>query len=200
MKLYKITDEKNQTWNKCQWGENISHKVSGKGNLCSDGWIHAYEHPLLAVLHNPIHGNYDPETMHLWECKTTDNPKRDGQLKLGVRNLTTIKQIPLPAITIIQKVAYGILCAKEVYTEESWNKWADNWLSGKDRTEAAARATWVASTTAWVASAESAAAWAAESAAWSAAWAAEMAAWSAVSAATRGVNLIEIAEKAMLYS
>jgi len=144
MKLYKLTDEKNQTWDKCQWGKNVTHKASGKGGLCSEGWIHAYEHPLLAVLHNPIHGNYDPETMHLWECKTTDkNPKRDGQLKLGVRNLTTKKQIPLPAINITQRIAYGILCAKKVYHEKSWNKWADNWLSGKDRAEASAAA-WAA--------------------------------------------------------
>jgi len=170
--------------------------------LCSEGWIHAYEHPLLAVLHNPIHGNYDPKTMHLWECKTTDKkPKRDGQLKLGVRNLTTIKQISIPAITITQRISYGILCAKEVCTEAVWNKWADNWLSGKDRTEAAA---WVAasaeraaaSTTAWVASAASAVASAAASAA-------EMVATSAARAsmaAERGINLIDIAEKAMTYS
>ena len=27
---------------------------------------------------------------------------------------------------------------KEVYKEKKWNKWADNWLSGKDRTEESA--------------------------------------------------------------
>ena len=32
-----------------------------------------------------------------------------------------------------QKIAFSILCAKQVYQDPSWNLWADNWLNGSDR-------------------------------------------------------------------
>ncbi|KKL58315.1 hypothetical protein LCGC14_2226540, partial [marine sediment metagenome] len=59
--LYKLTDSNDQTYGKTQWGPGIEHAASGKGPLCTEGWLHAYTDPLLAVLLNPIHGNYkDP--------------------------------------------------------------------------------------------------------------------------------------------
>ena len=54
--LCKLTNENDQTYNKTQWGENITHKADGQGELCGTGWIHYYDSPLLAVLLNPIHG------------------------------------------------------------------------------------------------------------------------------------------------
>ncbi|KKM64702.1 hypothetical protein LCGC14_1498680 [marine sediment metagenome] len=52
--------------------------------------------------------------------------------------LKTIKQIPIPIITNNQRVNFSILCAMEVYIESEWTTWANNWLSGKNRTNAAA--------------------------------------------------------------
>jgi len=66
-------------------------------------------------------------------------------------------------------VAYGILVAKEVYLDPSWNKWADGWLKGVD------------STTETV---------------WTPADATEAAAWAA--AGDRALNLVKIAEQAIL--
>jgi hypothetical protein len=193
MKLYKLTDENAQTYGGCQWGEGVTHTASGEGELCGPGWIHAYEHPLLAVLHNPIHGNF--ENPRLWECETTDeNPLRDGQVKLGVRNLTTIREIPLPVVTPEQRVRYAILCGKAVYDDPAWLRWAEDWLSGKDRSaEAAAAAARAAARSAW-----SAAELAAESA-WSAAESARAAAESARAAAraAKNLSLIAIATEAV---
>ena len=59
----------------------------------------------------------------------------------------------------IQKVAFGILCSLEVCQSPEYRRWAEDWLSGTDRSARAARAAW-------------AAARAAARAAW-AAWAAE---------------------------
>ena len=44
------------------------------------------------------------------------------------------------------RVRFAILCALKVYNEPSYTAWAEDWLSGKDRSEsAAARATkWAA--------------------------------------------------------
>lgn len=127
MQLYKLTDSQNQTFNATQWGEGVVHETSGNGDLCSEGWLHAYEHPLLAVLLNRIHANF--KTPNLWEAIGEGKVKRDGQRKLGVTRLTTTKQISLPIINIKQYATFAILCAKTCCADVVWNKWADSWLS-----------------------------------------------------------------------
>ena len=174
--LYKLTDRDGQTWGGTQWGPGVSHSGTGEGELCGPGWIHAYEHPLVAVLMNPIHADF--KNPRLWEAEGKI-AIRDGQLKCGCKTLTTIREIPLPSITTEMRVRFAILCAKEVCASYSaWNAWADRWLSGEDRSEAAAEAAWAAA----YRSAAYRSAWA--SAVWAAAWAAASAA-SAASAAYR---------------
>jgi hypothetical protein len=199
--LYKLTDGNGQTRNGTQWGPGVSHSGTGKGGLCGPGWIHAYEHPLVAVLMNPIHANF--QTPRLWEAEG-EIAIRDCQLKCGCKTLTTVREIPLPAVTTEMRVRFAILCAKEVCAYPAWNAWADRWLSGEDRTQAAARAAEAAR--------EARAARAARAAAWAAAWAARAAAsawaedaasaWAAEDAASaamevgHGIDIFEIAEKA----
>ena len=154
MTLYKLTDDCGQTWGETQWGPGVTHTAPGTGQLCSDGWIHAYTDPLLAILLNPIHANF-PEP-RLWECEG-DVGATDHGLKVGCTSLTTVREIPVPAITTEQRVRFAILCARQVYHGPEWLAWADNWLSGADRSEAAREA-----------------AEAAEAAARAAAWAEEM--------------------------
>ena len=137
-KIYKLTDEKGRTYNQTQWAENVTHEGTGRGELCSAGWIHAYTHPLLAVLLNPMHANF--ESPILWECKGKIEKREHYDLKVGCRSLTTIRKIALPKVTTIQRQAFAILVVKEVYKDKDWNLWADNWLSGKDRSAYAARA------------------------------------------------------------
>jgi hypothetical protein len=174
----KITDKNGRTHGGCQWGEGVRNSATGEGNeLCSDGVIHYYSDPLLAVFANPIHGNYDPETMILWEF-TPDAEVNGDALKKGCKSGVTVKQIPIPEITTEQRVEIAIRAAKVVYKEQVWNEWADNWLSGADRSEDAARATRAA---AWAV--EAAAGAAAEAAAGDAAWATARAARAAAGAA-----------------
>jgi len=95
MKLFKLTTQDNKTRagenNECVWGPNVTHSAIGDGKeLCSAGFIHAYESPLIAVLMNPIHANID--NPKLWECDG-EVIKRDGQLKCGVRTLTTVMKL-----------------------------------------------------------------------------------------------------------
>ena len=40
--------------------------------------------------------------------------------------------------TLNQKIAIGILCSLEVYTEPKYVAWANGWLEGKDRTKKSA--------------------------------------------------------------
>ena len=136
---YKLTTQEGKTKNNTQWGENVTHEATGdiKQDLCSDAWIHAYTHPLLAALMNPVLSNIE-NPIH-WEGKGEGEAKFEP-LKCGFRKFTTLRQIPLPEVTDVQKIAFGILCAKEVYKDSSWNQWADKWLSGEDRTKSSADA------------------------------------------------------------
>lgn len=172
IKLYKLTDVKGQTHGGCQWGEGVTHTAPGNGVLCTEAWIHAYTDPLLAVLLNPIHGKFDLETMRLWECEG-DVGINDHGFKVGCTLLTTICEIPVPQVTLEQQVRFGILCAKEVYTEPGWNAWADAWLDGSEcsRAKAAEAAAKAAEAAAEAARAAAQEAKATEAAAW-AAWAA----------------------------
>ena len=202
-KYYKLTDRNNKTMNHTQWGPGVTHRTNGEGELCGPGWLHCYEHPLLAVLLNPIHSNF--QTPKLWEAAGEGDILKEGQLKLGVTALTTLREIPLPVVTTEQRVRFAILCAKRVCSDPAWSKWADRWLSGEDRSKESAEsarsesAAWSAArSAAWSAarSAESA-----ESAAWSAAewsaWSAARSAESAESAASnQTLDLISIAEEA----
>ena len=199
MKYYKLTNQDMKTTNDTTWGENVTHKAYGKGNeLCSGDVIHVYDHPLKAAMFNPIHASIDNPI--LWECRVRKVVAND-QLKVGVKQCTTIKQISLPEITTNQRIRFAIYCALEVYNDKGFIKWANNWLSGKDRTWAAARA--AAENTAEVAwDAARAAAWAARDAMRAAAWAAEAvraAARAAEAARAEIINITDLIKKAITY-
>lgn len=204
MKVYKLTDENGCTKNNTKWGENVTHVATGNPSqwLCSDAFIHAYEHPLLAVLHAPAHGECKDYT-RLWECEGHGYIERECQMKCGFRSLTTLKEIEIPKVTSEQHIAYGILCALEVYEDDDFKRWGKAWLSGEDRSkesatlaaevakrEAARAAAWAAAWAAWSACAEE----------WSEEWSAERAAARAAEDATyacESLDLITLAEKAM---
>ena len=137
MKLYKLTDENDQTCNQTQWGENITHSGTGEGPMCSEGWIHAYIDPLLAIFVNPIHGGYVKPNLWIAEGEI----KLQDSLKVACLTLTTLykEEIP-PTLTDNQRIRVGIKCALKVYEEEFFGRWAKNWLSGKDRTHKSAAA------------------------------------------------------------
>jgi hypothetical protein len=136
MKLYKLTDNNNKTRpmydNAMTWGENVTNKTRGPYNrLCTQDVIHAYEDPRVAVIMMPVHVCFDRPK--LWEAEG-DVVARDGQLKVGVKSLTTIKEIPLPKITDEQKIRIAIFCVLEGSTDDIFIQWANKWLSGEDRT------------------------------------------------------------------
>ena len=156
MILYKLTTQDFKTRegypNETLWGRGVSHTAKGHGTeLCSDGYIHAYLSPLLAVLMNPIHAGIQNPVV--WEAEGSVSVS-DG-LKVGCKTLTTVRQIPLPSVTTEQRVRFAILCALAVNKDEAFKIWAGGWLSGLDTSEEAARAARAAGWAAW------AAAWAA---------------------------------------
>ena len=174
MKLYKLTDQNNETRNQTLWGEGVTHTVSGKGKLCGTGWLHAYEHPLIALFMNPIHGRF--ESPRLWLAEG-EIGTRDGELKCGVASLTTITELEVPGLTIDFRVTVAIKLALLSHYDPEFTRWAHSWLSGKDRSGGTAKAVAADAWAAYAAAADARAAWAADARA--AAWAAKAAAWAA---------------------
>ena len=198
--LCKLTNQELQTYNKTQWVINEWQEVAGKGELCSESWLHGYEHPLLAVLLNPIHANI--ATPRLFAIEVGEIIKNDAGLKFGSNKMRLIKELELPQVTLEQRVKFGILCALEVCQDAAFVTWATGWVSGEDRSQKAAAdaaddaddadaAAYYAA--AWAADAARAAraADAARAAAAAAYWAAD--AW----AARKKIDLISIAKKAV---
>ena len=139
---YKLTTQDMKTRvglpNETAWvlGKWVEAKGKPKHNLCSTSYIHWYTDPLLAVLFNPIHANInDPR---IWEIETAGDEQLDGSLKGGSQRVRLMKEIALPTVTMEQRIRFVILCVKEVYAADKWQTWADNWLSGKDRSYASA--------------------------------------------------------------
>ena len=188
---YKLTDQDLRTHKGYQWTVGKWVKTSGEGPLCKAGWLHCYNDPLLAVLHNPVHANIvDPR---LWRVEVRGRELRDGQVKCGWTEMRLVDELDLPTISDLQRTAYGIMCAMEIYHESGWVTWAKGWLDGTDRTSDSAA---MAASAAWVARATYAAR--AACAAASAAWAARVAsAARAAKDANPNIDLLAIARKAM---
>lgn len=213
--VYKLTRKDCTTYNGYAYTPGVWHVAPGKGNLCSDGWLHAYEHPLLALLHNPIHAALPETDMLLWEASGDGVVLKDGQMKLGVERLRLDKQLEITHPTLEQRVAYGILAVVIVCNDPQWRQWAKDWLGGiRGRSSktavvnaiyAAANAVNAANAAAYVAyAAHAAAAYAASAAADAAAYDARAVASAAYAAANDAravanratINLIHCAEAA----
>jgi len=142
MKIYKLTAQDMTTYNDCHWQLGKWKKTSGKGHLCSSGWLHGYESAELAVLLNTIHA--DVRNPKLFIAEAAGSFKTDG-LKLGVSRMRLAQEIKLPRFTTAQRVALAILvsypfCKRALPSSESsaWARWADHWLDGSDRSQKAA--------------------------------------------------------------
>ena len=112
--------------------------LSGTGDLCGSGWYHAYTHPGLALLLNRIHANY-VMPFRLWEAEGTIGLSDHG-LKVGTTRLRLGRELVIPIVTTKQRVHFSILAALAVCPDPAFGRWADNWLSRANRTEAAAAA------------------------------------------------------------
>ena len=142
MNGWKLTTQSGCTKNATQWGEGVTHTGTGKLLLCSAGYIHAYEDALVGIFMDPIHGKFGA-TARLWSADLAEPVLRDGPLKCGSRTVTTIREYKLPVVTLEHRIRFGVLAARGVLTRGEipvWDAWADAYLAGDVRAEAAARA------------------------------------------------------------
>ena len=158
--VYKLTNRDMTTHGGFRWELGKQATAPGEGELCGPGWLHCYSDPLLAVFLNPIHANI--KNPRLFRAEAGGKSKHDHGLKSGYTKMTLIEEIPMPDITTEQRVRFAILCTMKIYHDPAYVSWAEGWLSGKDRSVAAAEA--AAQATAWAARASWAARAAAEAA------------------------------------
>ena len=198
--VYNLTGQDLTTHNGYPWTPGEWRETNGSGDLCGPGWLHHYSDPLLAVFLNPIHANI--ANPRLWEAEADGATLDDRGLKGGSARLRLVRELPLPAVSSVQRVAFGILCAMEVPEDPTFTAWAERWLSGADRTAEAAAWWTLAARAAWWALAAWEAALAAEAAAAAAEAAAAAAAAARAAAAWVGkpLDLPALARKAMEYN
>jgi hypothetical protein len=179
---YKLTDHDLRTHGGYRWEVGVERVIENQGTeLCSDRVFHFYDGPELAVLLNPIHANI--KNPRLWEVEC-DQVAHDVT-KGGAKRMRLVRELPVPQVTMEQRVRFAILCAKEVCHDPQFVAWADGWLSGGDRSkEAAQAASWAATAASWAA---------AGAAAEAASWAAQAASWAATGA---NIDLIALAQEA----
>ena len=128
---YKLTNQNMQTYNSFQWEQDRWRYIDDanlKGELCTDSWFHCYDSKLLAVLFNPVHACIS--NPRLFECHVQGMKKVEGGDKLGFTEMMLGAELELPLISRNQKIAFGILCVRQVYQKKIWTVWADGWLNG----------------------------------------------------------------------
>ena len=129
---YKLTDSEMRTHNEFQWELGKWYETTGEGKFYSSGWLHFYSDPLVGIFLNPAHA--DIGSPRLFRAEVEGRGLDDNETKCGYSRARLIEELPVPQISLVQRVRFAIFCVKEVYKAKKWNKWADNWLSGKDRT------------------------------------------------------------------
>ena len=188
MIAYKLLDQELKSNNGTfQWEIGKEYTIDKPGNkMCSDEVFHCYNHPVLAVLFNILHGNI--ENPRLFEIEVPEFVNND-KLKYASKSQKLIKEIDLPVISIEQRIEFAIRVAKLVCDDEKWNSWADKWLIGEDRTIIATRAANVAAYAVYAAANAAAAAVYAANAAANAAYTARAAAAAAAAANAANAGL-----------
>ena len=116
--------------NETDWSTHFWKSTIEKGGLCSFGVFHAYDSPEIALFMNPIQANIVKPRLLEVEC---DKFVASDLTKVGYKKMRRIKELFFREPSVIQKVAFGILCALQVYDEPSFVVWANSWLSGKNR-------------------------------------------------------------------
>ena len=138
MIYYKATDPQGRTRGGMDWTvPGTVNEATGRGTeLCTDGVLHVYRTPEQAAFMIPVHVlNYT----RLFEVEVPEIVADDGA-KCGCKRATVIREVPMPVLTIEQRVGIAIRVSLLVYSEPGYVRWAEGWLSGKDRSADAAYA------------------------------------------------------------
>jgi len=135
MIVYKFTDPDGWTrrhhLNGHNWLKEPVLKTNGEGNLCGPGWIHAYEHPALALFHDMLHSDYLPDAL-FFQCEAVGEIKRDGFLKLGTTKLIVQEQLTIRTVTAVERAKYASYAALEYIESAEIRSDLTKYLAGEE--------------------------------------------------------------------
>lgn len=135
MTYIKLTREDGTTRNNMPWAVGLTNRATGRGRrLCSDGVLHVYDTPEQAAF---MRHRHCLDYTRAWEVRSRCKGVTDGT-KRGIKSCAVVREIQLPEITLDQRIKIGIRASLLVYTEDSYVKWATQWLSGETRSRGAA--------------------------------------------------------------
>ena len=117
------------TMNDTKWQVGVPKELPKKNDLklCYPGLFHYIRHPLFAVFFK--HSHACNHYTKLYEV-VPGGKIIEGLDRCGATKLTLVKELEIPKVALEQRVAFAILCALEVYQEESFVRWANNWVLG----------------------------------------------------------------------
>lgn len=123
----KLTNRNLQTHNGFQWTLKEWYTIdpicrARTEHLCTTAWFHCYNHPIIAVLLNPIHA--DIEKPRLFRCNVKGMKKTDSGLKFGFTYMRLAEELTLPEVTAAQCNRLIRLCVSEIdqaKRDTSWN-------------------------------------------------------------------------------
>lgn len=195
----KLTNQNMETFGGFKWKlgkwQYIASRRRGQGyGICTSAWFHCYDDPLVAVLLNPIQGQFINPRLFRVNVRGLRRSSCGG--KFGFTCMRLVEELPVAVVTTRQRVAFGILAVSQIVDNQKWQRWASGWLAGQQSTFCPSY-TWLTSRPC----ARHAAA-AADEAKSDPDGAAQFAAWAAeeADAASYGrLNLNRIAKQAMLY-
>jgi len=144
----KVTDINGRTLGETQWAPGVRHECANPHwplVPCSCGAIHCYagdteeEALALAAFMNPAHSGYD--CPRAWRCEPEGEVIDIGD-KAICRVLTVIEEVSLPKPTLEQRVEFAVRTTLMINQPTDHVAWAENWLSGADRSVKAVEVVW----------------------------------------------------------
>jgi hypothetical protein len=118
-----------------QWALNVTQTTDGRGDLCSQGWLHAYPDTLTAAFMCHYHCAFKPARM--FEAETGEVVRKET-LKLGTTELTLTRELAIYEIPLVVCVRTAIAATLSFVHQQfhsSWEAWAKMWLAGEGRGE-----------------------------------------------------------------
>ena len=115
-------------------GEELRGKKYAMESVDPDytyNWYHLDKTPELAELSSTVF--IVPDDFSLWETKPGGLIKYENGI-VACTECELVQEVSAPDIRLVQRVEITIRAVKLVCDNEAWNRWADDWLSDKDRT------------------------------------------------------------------
>jgi hypothetical protein len=128
-KVYKLTTQEMTSHGGFEWKKGEWHIEPAIGQMCQDGWLHAYPHPLIAEFMNPIHANI--QEPRFWIAEATGKYQEDGGLKLGFEGLRLVEEIIPPHIDQEHRIRMALMVSLEVCGNIQWRSYANTVIDGK---------------------------------------------------------------------